>query len=134
MNLFVPDQKMTPPPNSKIFGLWHRVKFNQYKSPKCKQIKIKKKMRGRGQTLTSWMNSMKNKIPNEISLESPWLKTVSGPALHKRGQDIYTISVDIFFLKKEKRGYSRMVKFLFAKEKTRVRFPLSAQGKVIYLI
>lgn len=26
-----------------------------------------------------------------------------------------------------------MVKFLFAKEKTRVRFPLSAQGKAIYL-
>lgn len=27
-----------------------------------------------------------------------------------------------------------MVKFLFAKEKMRVRFPLSAQDKIIYLI
>lgn len=27
-----------------------------------------------------------------------------------------------------------MVKFLFAKEKTRVRFPLSAQNEVIYFI
>ena len=26
-----------------------------------------------------------------------------------------------------------MVKFLFAKEKTRVRFPLSAQGNIMYL-
>lgn len=29
-------------------------------------------------------------------------------------------------------GYGRMVKFLFAKEKMRVRFPLSAHDKVMY--
>ncbi len=29
-------------------------------------------------------------------------------------------------------GYGRMVKFLFAKEKMRVRFPLSAHGEVMY--
>ena len=43
--------------------------------------------------------------------------------------------MDILCIKNEtKSGYSRMVKFLFAKEKTRVRFPLSAQNELIYLI
>lgn len=31
-----------------------------------------------------------------------------------------------------KRGYGRMVKFLLAKEKMRVRFPLSAHDEVMY--
>lgn len=69
------------------------------------------------------------------------LKRVSGPALHKYAPDIYIIYVWTYCvlwtlcIKNEtKSGYSRMVKFLFAKEKTRVRFPLSAQNEVIYLI
>jgi len=71
------------------------------------------------------------------------LKRVSGPALHKYAPDIYIYNIcvdilcimDILCIKNEtKSGYSRMVKFLFAKEKMRVRFPLSAQDqdKVIF--
>lgn len=68
------------------------------------------------------------------------LKSVSGPALHKYAPDIYIIYMcghimyymDILCIKNEtKSGYSLMVKFLLAKEKTRVRFPLPAQNEVI---
>lgn len=58
-------------------------------------------------------------------------------ALHKYDPDIYNIYVmwDIFRIKNEKkRGYGRVVKFLFAKEKTRVRFPLSARINVFNMI
>lgn len=60
------------------------------------------------------------------------LKRVSGPTLHKYDPSIYYhIYVDILCITNEKCGYSRMVKFLFAKEKMRVRFPLSAQDQNI---
>ena len=36
------------------------------------------------------------------------------------------------YQKRRKCGYGRMVKFLLAKEKMRVRFPLSARGEVMY--
>lgn len=36
------------------------------------------------------------------------------------------------YQERRKCGYGRMVKFLFAKEKMRVRFPLSAHGEVMY--
>ncbi|KAL3648380.1 hypothetical protein CASFOL_007804 [Castilleja foliolosa] len=58
------------------------------------------------------------------------LKRVSGPTLHKYDPGIYYhICVDILCITNKKCGYSRMVKFLFAKEKMRVRFPLSAQDQ-----
>ena len=49
------------------------------------------------------------------------LKRVSSIVLHN-------YNPDIAYPERKKCGYSRMVKFLFAKEKMRVRFPLSAQG------
>lgn len=59
--------------------------------------------------------------------------------LHKYDPDAYMtyyichICVDILRAYQEERncGYGRMVKFLFAKEKTRVRFPLSAHDLTI---
>jgi hypothetical protein len=36
------------------------------------------------------------------------------------------------YQERRKCGYGRMVKFLFAKEKMWVRFPLSAHGEVMY--
>lgn len=63
------------------------------------------------------------------------LKRASGLALHKYDPDIYIIYVWTYCVSRTKKcGYGRMVKFLFAKEKTRVRFPLSAQDGVIYLL
>lgn len=55
------------------------------------------------------------------------LKKISSIAVHKCDRDIV-------YEERKKCGYSRMVKFLFAKEKTRVRFPLSAQGNLFLFI
>ena len=60
-------------------------------------------------------------------------------ALRKYDPDAYMIyhichiCVDICMrIRNKKCGYGRMVKFLFAKEKMRVRFPLSAHDEVMY--
>jgi hypothetical protein len=61
------------------------------------------------------------------------LKRVSGPTLHKYDLGIYYhICVGLLCITNKKCGYSRMVKFLFAKEKMRVRFPLSAPDQVTF--
>jgi hypothetical protein len=84
------------------------------------QIKKTKKIRGG----SNFLNEKKKY--NKIVGIAP--KRVSGPALHKYNPGIYIIYVWIYCISRTKKcGYGRMVKFLFAKEKTRVRFPLSAQ-------